>query len=62
MAGLSGEDRVIKIWLALTFTPNGYGKTSIDCYQAIFQQYAHISIKNAIFAYRVINTFTQYGY
>ena len=53
MAGLSGEDRVIKIWLALTFTPNGngYGKTNIDCYQAIFQQYAHISIKNAIFAY-----------
>lgn len=51
MAGLSGEDRVIKIWLALTFTLNGYGKTSIDCYQAIFQQYTHISIKNAIFAY-----------
>ena len=51
MAGLSGEDRLIKIRLALTFTLNGYGKTSIDCYQAIFQQYAHISIKNAIFAY-----------
>ena len=51
MAGLSGEDRVIKIWLALTFTPNGYGKTSIDCYQAIFQQYAHISIKRNYILY-----------
>ena len=48
MAGLSGEDRVIKIWLALTFTPNGYGKTSIDCYQAIFHKNFKLQYKSNI--------------